>query len=215
MLRHLSIAANVAVILIAHNCARAADVLACLSRGEPIASTSGPSLSAGEYQVIFQAERGSRREGISKGTLWLRPTRVNDKSPRTGEVADSSYISITPLYGWLDAELDRVGAPICATTPHPAPTSDDPVYPGVLVHTHRDLPLPSNAKGEVMLTVSTLRNLRNGEDWLDGCGFVMYITSWDGECYRGTWSKFGRRSDGSGRYCLCPKEGVDRGLTRP
>jgi hypothetical protein len=159
----------------------------------------------GEYQVIFLAERGSKKDAISEGALWLRATSTSDKSPRTGEVADASYIAITPMYGWMDAELDLVGAPICARPPYPAPNSEDPVYPGVLVHAHPDLPLPQDAKGEVMLTVSTLSNVRNGEEGFDGCGFFMYITSWDGKCYKGRWSKYGRRSDGSGRYCLCPK----------
>ena len=157
--------------------------------------------------MIFRADRGSRKDGIAEGTLWLRPTSVSDRSPRTGELADSSYIKAQPLYGWSDVKFELVGAPICATAPHPPASSDDPVYPGVLVHDLPDFAFARGAKSQIMLTVSTLSNLRNGEDWVDGCGIVMHITSWDGQCYRGTWSKWGRRSDGSGRYCLCLKGG--------
>jgi len=39
----------------------------------------------------------------------------------------------TPLYGWTDIDLKGVAAPICLEDPYPLPSSQDPVFPGVLV----------------------------------------------------------------------------------
>jgi hypothetical protein len=116
----------------------------------------------------------------------------------------------TPLYGWTDADLAGVGAPLCTDGPEPKPSSQDPVFPGILV---AHLPpqvregQPENAPA---LLVSTVSNLRDGSDWTDGCGIVMRVQAWDGACFRGLWDRWGLRSDGSGYFCLCEAPPVSR-----
>lgn len=177
----------------------------CLRAEGTIGDSSRALLKPGEYRVIFLAESGSRKQAISEGRLWLRATRPNDRSPRTGKVAKDFDFSGVPLYGWLDADLARIGAPICSGYPHPDPSSRDPVYPGVLAHIQRDHASPFPPGRRTFLTVATLSNPRTGVLWTDGCGFAMYVVGWKEGCIVGSWEEWGLRVDGRGRYCLCPK----------
>jgi len=79
------------------------------------------------------------------------------------------------------------------------------VFPGVLVldglNDYGQRGLPENPQ---TLSVSTLMNRRAGDDYLDGAGFAMWVRSWDGRCFQGTWGPWGLFNTGSGRFSLCP-----------
>lgn len=139
----------------------------------------------------------------------MKPTSAADTSPRTGQRAerhvDTRY---TPLYGWTDIDLKGVAAPICPEGPEPLPSSQDPVFPGVLV-----LKLDPRWKFESRVTyrkdapilvIGTGTNLRDGTMILDGCGIGLFVQDRDGRCLRGEWAEWGLEVDGRGTFTLCP-----------
>jgi len=160
------------------------------------------TLRSGDYDVTFVATKGIRAGTSIHAHLALRPTSVDDSSPVTGEVAADRDLSGTPLYGWIDADFLAIAAPIGSLLPpelglcrdEPPPESRDPVKPGVLVHTGGHGAMP-------MLTVSTLDNLRTGEEFLDGCGIALLVEKLEQSSFCGVWIPFGRLGGGSGQFC--------------
>ena len=167
-------------------------------------------LGPGEYVLQIAAREGSMAGNTAGGRLWLLATSLTDRSVRTGRIADANrsdprYI---PLYGWTEVDLGRVGAPLCSDGPAPAPTSRDPVFPGVLVLTV-DPAWAFEANGVVrpkdgpMLVLGTLSNMRDGAGRLDGCGIGLFAQSIGRNCIRGAWAEWGIVADGRGRFELC------------
>ena len=157
-------------------------------------------MQEGEYQIIFVATRGSDDGSFSEGRLVLKATSEEDRSPATGEVAsDFGPLSENPLYGWVDADLDAVGAPICHDGAEPPPDSRDPVYPGVLVLSvdwEKKYP-----EGTPVLTVATMSNQRNGTISTDGCGIGLWVHEVTPEGFSGVWREWGIIRNGRGRFC--------------
>jgi hypothetical protein len=167
----------------------------CPTPGAPQANIS--QIEAGEYKVVFVATNGRWEGEIASGTLVLRKTSPYDRSPRTGEKAQDHQIA--PLFGWLDADLSSVGAPIMPDKVVASPQSRDPVYPGVLVLSidwGKDYP-----PGTPVLTVSTLSNLRNGILWTDGAGIGLWVHSVTPEGFSGLWREWGIVVGGRGHFC--------------
>jgi hypothetical protein len=175
---------------------------ACPLPSEAVPEALGHELAGRTYRVTLVATSGVKQPISSVGHLTLRPTSVSDRSQRTGELAKDKNLAWTPFYGWLDADLSQIKAPICDDAPHPSASSQDPVYPGVLV---ARFPWRSSqrAPNVPMILVASVGNLRNGDDWTDGCGFAMYLKVWSDGCFRGTWERYGLRLGGSGHFCLC------------
>jgi hypothetical protein len=164
-------------------------------------------LSAGAYELSFVATRGSRQGKTLHGRLLLAPTAKTDRSPRTGEIAKDPDIRHVPLYGWLDANLLEVGAPLCPGGLAPPPASRDPVFPGVIVLAIDPAwNLGDRVKrppGAPVLVIGTLANMRDGTIGLDGCGIGLFVQAASGDCWRGEWSEFGLQYDGAGTFSLC------------
>jgi hypothetical protein len=159
------------------------------------------SLTPGEYRLSMTATRGSQRGHSTQGPLTLRIT-----PPRAGQHPDESRYA--PLYGWTDADLTNVGAPLCADGPAPAPSPRDSVFTGVLV-----LKLPpesvldarvSRPKDAPILVTGTGTNIRDGGRRLDGCGIGLFVQSRGWNCLRGEWGEWGLEHDGGGTFTLCP-----------
>lgn len=165
------------------------------------------SLKIGEYKLYLTATEGSHRGAKAEGIVTLAAATKNDRSPRTGEIAKDPSGGPPLLYGWTNTDLKRVGAPLCSDHPHPSPDSNDPVYPGIIVERVPYGPEgPFTGRSEVSaVLVGTLSSLRNGEVWTDGCGFGMFVLSWNGQCHTGKWSEWGLKHDGRGEFRLCPK----------
>jgi hypothetical protein len=166
-------------------------------------------LTPGDYSLSMVATQGSMVGKAVRGRLTLKPTSDSDISPRTGQrskrLLDTRY---APLYGWTDIDLNGVAAPICPEGPEPLPSSDDPIFPGVLV-----LKLDPNWKlaSRVMyrkeapiLVIATGTNIRDGTQILDGCGIGLFVQDRDGRCLRGEWAEWGLKTDGRGTFTLCP-----------
>lgn len=181
--------------------------LKCTCPSGPYSQTLTANLGVGEYSVHFVATEGPHKGRATIGTLVLRETRSSDRSPVTGETAQDHDISETPFYGWTDADFGLVGAPICEEGPHPAPDSQDPVYPGVLVHYFdwRASTFPKQPEHAPTLLVGTLSNLRNGDMWLDGCGIAMWVQKQTDDTLRGRWREWGIVQGSRGCFCISAK----------
>jgi len=164
-------------------------------------------LRPGAYSLSLTATEGSRQGGVAEGALMLVAPRATDTSPRTGERAKDTRSGAPLFYGWTGVNLTLVGAPMCGGNHHPSPDSQDPVYPGVVVIRVPYGPGGAFTGGGEVSTVlvGTLSNLRNGDGWTDGCGFAMYMLTWDGQCNAGKWNEWGLRKDGRGTFRLCPR----------
>lgn len=106
----------------------------CRRVSTPPSSFGGETLAPGEYRIVFVATKGPRKRKSVEGSLILKPTSTDDASPAIGERVEAFDTSATPLYGWLEANLQGVAAPICFDAPHPEQESTGPISLGVLVH---------------------------------------------------------------------------------
>jgi hypothetical protein len=158
-----------------------------------------PSLKPGTYNLTLVAKRGSRKGASSQGRLILLSATASDTSPVTGKVAQDSY-GPPWFYGWTDVDFQRIAAPICTNSAAPDPTSRDPMRPGALV--------PSiNLRGQTMVLIGTLWNLRDGSQYVDGCGIALSVENSAGNCYRGSWDRWGIVANGSGSFRACAISG--------
>lgn len=171
---------------------------------EDMPSPFSHPLRPGGYALRLVALEGSRAGSRVDGVLYLEQASRADRSPVTGEVAETPPTA-TPFYGWMKIDLSAVAAPVCRDDLHPQASSRDPVFPGVLVLNDDFAPDARSARPPSMplITVASLTNRRLDEGWVDGCGFAMHLQTWNGRCFRGRWSEWGVRKDGRGVFCLC------------
>jgi hypothetical protein len=174
--------------------------VACAEGAPPVAD---PWLASGEYRFQITATEGSKKARSVGGSLSLRQTHPDDRSP-LGHVAKDRDIARHPLFGWTDAPLQEVGAPMSSDGPEPKAESMDPVYPGVLVDTGwkptRPRGRPSDAP---ILWVGSVTNRRDGSRWTDGGGIVLFVMRRAARCLNGIWQEAGIVRDGRGRFSLC------------
>ncbi|MCB1033133.1 MAG: hypothetical protein KDD47_04790, partial [Acidobacteria bacterium] len=131
------------------------------------------------------------------------PTRAEDRSPATGKGPWSSEDrSETPLYGWIEADLDAVAAPICLET-GPRPDSRDPIDPGVLVRGLEQPALWIGSAGKTRNPVESVTEdgVENIVLALDGCGIVLAVHRSDAGDFTGRWSEAGIVYNGRGVFC--------------
>ncbi|MGC4093088.1 MAG: hypothetical protein QM756_35410 [Polyangiaceae bacterium] len=46
--------------------------------------------------------------------------------------------------------------------------------------------------------------MRDGSQWLDGCGINLVVNQWTGACFTGSWGAWGVIHDGFGVFELAP-----------
>ena len=181
-------------------------VLACGCASGPCPRPTKPDanvsqLLPGSYDIVFLATSGSERGTQTTGKLVLKRTSPTDRSPSTGEPpADfNNDRAKQPLYGWIDADLEKVGAPICAMEGEVLPNSHDPVFPGVIVEVERnDDTYPD---GTPVLNIGTVSNDRTVVFATDGCGIGLWVHEIDPNGFSGKWGEYGIIANGRGRFC--------------
>jgi hypothetical protein len=158
-------------------------------------------LAAGAYAFVIVSTVGSTAGASAQGRLILHPTRPSDRSPRTGQHPRSDEDrERTPLYGSLDADLTKVGAPLPdgRNADEPLPSSTDPLFPGVLVHVQ----LRPTERQQNVLTVATSINARVdlGYGVADGPGIFLRVRELTPAAFAGTWAQGGLEEAG-GYFC--------------
>jgi len=154
----------------------------CDDTPPPLSSTDSvpQALLSGQYEIQFKATGGTSKGNSASGQLWLAP--IDPSVRQDGH----------PLYGWLNADLSLVDAPICSDD-EPAPMSRDPLNPGVLVTTERD--------GHQVLTVANAgHKYHPGYVTFDGCGIILYIDQADSATFSGRWGAYGIIYNGCGYF---------------
>ena len=137
-------------------------------------------LMPGKFEVTFHATGGASRGHDVSGNLWL--VALDQQVRPDGH----------PMYGWITADLAVVGAPMCSKN-GPAPSSEDPLDPGVLVGI--------DAEGHHYMMVGT-----SGQKYglerrtMDGCGIVLNIDNSDGVTFSGRWGPYGGPCTGCGEF---------------
>ena len=173
----------------------------CRAVSDSLRTPESARLAAGEYGFVITSTVGPTAGKTSEGRLVLRPTAPADRSPRTGQSprADEDR-ERRPLYGYLDADLARVGAPLPngLTADEPMPNSTDPLFPGVLVHVQKG---PGERQQNV-LTVATSINARVdlGYGVADGPGIFLRVREIAPDGFAGTWAQGGLEEAG-GFFC--------------
>jgi hypothetical protein len=178
----------------------------CSLVDKPPSSFNGALPTAGEYEIRFIADQGSKSGSEVIGTLWLWLTRPNDVSFKTGEYPkDIDGLPSPPLYGAIDFDYKAIGAPIDTNDKvAPNPSSKDPIYPGVLVHIIDWM--DGYPVDTPVLTIGSLSNLRNGSMYLDGPGICLILHQLDKTGFSGIWTNWGIMIDGSGYFCATLKK---------
>jgi len=166
----------------------------CRAVPDSLRTPSAARLAAGSYALTIIATAGGKPGTQASGTLTLRETVSTNRSSRTGRLPRSDENrSATPLWGYIDADLASVGAPLPdGNNPdEPQPTSRDPIYPGLLVHIQNwgSLTLPQ----QYVLTVGTTYNVRVRLHYAvaDGPGILMNVRQITIKGFRGTWQQGG------------------------
>jgi hypothetical protein len=154
----------------------------------------------GTYKLVLVATSGRKQGASAEGELSLRPTSSLDRSPRTGKVAQDANFVVTPLYGWSDLDFLAVGASVASGSGgDPAPSSRDPVYPGVLVRIGSlKEGYPPNSP---VLLIATVSNRRDDVLATDGGGIGLWVRRLDKNTFAGEWSRWGLAMSGSGYFC--------------
>ncbi len=149
-------------------------------------------LTAGDYDLIADADSGGKAGREVKGSVHLRPFRRMD--PSFGRQYE--------LYGWTDVDFRKLGAPISdADTPG---SSEDSENPGVLVLVPRDTEGSRLAREPIML-IGTVENNKGTRGDVDGGGIGLFARTKEGECISGEWSEWGVLVGGRGHFTVCSR----------
>jgi hypothetical protein len=165
----------------------------CVPTSDSLRTPNHSRVQPGSYVLTLVATHGTRTRAHASGKLWLTTASSDDRSHRTGELADDTRTGAY-LYGATQRDFQAVAAPVLThDSIAPAPESDDPVYPGVLALL--------NASQQTVLLIGTLSNTRRGPEWVDGEGIGLWVRHLDTERFSGTWSAWGILQNGAGHFC--------------
>jgi len=169
---------------------------------------------AGSFRIVFVGESAEFDGSRVDGTLDLLP---QDSALQSLELLAESPVSgaTMPLYGALDAAIERVGGVRVGDA-----TSLDPMRPGVAVLEH--------AMGGDNVTVLSI-TLRVGADAnrrdlvrFDGGFMALYVKEITAGGFRGDWSSGSRGPAHAGHFCAdrarqsgVPGEGLGAGTSDP
>lgn len=173
-------------------------VLAAQCQAPPAAAIADTAarIHAGRYVLTLVASDGSSPAAHAHGPLWLHPTLDADRSPRTGRGPSHPGTGAPEyLYGAVSIDFRRIGAPVGmepGDTITPAPTSTDPVRPGVLV---------SRGRSGTLILIGTLSNMRDDRNWLDGAGIGLHVRQISTDRFSGVWSGWGIVPSREGFFC--------------
>jgi hypothetical protein len=170
-----------------------------------VARTSDESttrIGPGTYQMTLTAVQGGKSGNQTSGPLVIRASTCEDRSPPTGEqIENCRNLCMTPLYGWTSVDLTAVGAAVPRPESSiPAPSSRDPLYPGVLELSD----CGQDPKREVqMFVIGSVLNRRDSRFGNDGPGIVVQVRHAGEGCHGGDWSEGGRGPHAAGTVRIC------------
>jgi len=170
----------------------------------PGSSEARVHLAPGTYRVTLRALEGAKSGQQVSGLLHLKKATCDDRSEQTGDrIEDCQYLCLTPLYGWTDVHLRSVGAAVANRgSEAPAPSSRDPLHPGVL-EIMGDC--GESERSEVrLLAIGTVLNRRDAHFATDGPGITVRVLRSVGNCLDGEWHEGGLSPDAGGSFRACP-----------
>ena len=141
--------------------------------------------AAGSYLLTLVAHAADGGQVSVSGTLHLEPNQ-----PPLREFAEGVS---TPLYGWVEIDLQAVGAAEVG-----AAGSRDPLRPGVLVLEQR--PDPALAP-QITLRLGSLANLRTERGAFDGGYLALHVERKEPGSFHGRWVSGVHASRVTGHFC--------------
>lgn len=141
--------------------------------------------AAGSYRLTLVAPAADGGQVSVSGSLHLQPNE-----PSLREFAEGVS---TPLYGWVDIELQAVGAVEVGDA-----GSRDPLHPGVLVLEQR--PDPALAP-RITLRLGSLANLRTERGAFDGGYLALHVEQLARDSFRGGWVSGVHAARVVGHFC--------------
>ena len=141
--------------------------------------------AAGSYRLTLVAAAADAGQVSVSGWLHLEPNQ-----PALREFAEGVS---TPLYGWVDIELQAVGAVEVGDA-----GSRDPLRPGVLVLEQR----PDAAWApRITLRLGSLANLRAERGAFDGGYLALHVEHLERDRFRGGWVSGVHATRVAGHFC--------------
>ena len=141
--------------------------------------------AAGSYRLTLVAPAVDGGQVSVAGTLHLEPNQ-----PAVREFAEGVS---TPLYGWVDIELQAVGAVEVGDA-----GSRDPLRPGVLVLEQRP---GGGVAPRITLRLGSLANLRTERGAFDGGYLALHVKHLERDSFRGGWVSGVHATRVAGHFC--------------
>lgn len=156
----------------------------CPGYEEPAVWSRSVEPPIGEFKLTMLGQAGAELgpESGTEGRLHLFEATLTDRPEETGrQVVD---LGEPPLaWGFTTIDAAAAGIPLCEDSP--APDSEDPAWPGVVLLRA----MPDDV--HLTLLISTSSNRRDGVLSSDGCGVGLEIEEWDGQRGHGAWRGWG------------------------
>ena len=183
---------SVPLVLLLAACATSADPphdsaahAACVAQRGPLRADATLEGAAGRYLLTLVAPTANGGQVSVSGALHLEP---NQPALRVfGEGVS------TPLYGWVEIELQAVGAVEVG-----AAGSRDPLRPGVLVLEQRR---DAAVAPQITLRLGSLANLRTERGAFDGGYLALHVEHLEPDSFGGGWVSGVHATRVAGHFC--------------
>lgn len=161
----------------------------------PVKDCTVGEFAAGRYEIELVATDGPKSGAKSSGTMTLRCATPDDTSLDGERVPDPGCDGPVGFYGFTDLDFKALAAPV--EDHPPLPTSEDPVWPGIVGWVHRE----ENAV--IGFLIGTVNNRRDdGCHWLDGAGIFLRVYGAEPRFRAWTWKPWGIVRGGSGSFMM-------------
>ena len=166
---------------------------ACVAGKGALSAGATLEAAAGSYLLTLVAPAANGGPITVSGSLQLVPNEAPLRLFAEGVT--------TPLFGWVEIELQAVGALEIGDA-----GSRDPLRPGVLVLEQR---LDGAAVPEITLRLGSLANLRTERGAFDGGYFALHVEHLEQGRFRGRWVSGVHATRVKGHFCatLAPGSG--------
>jgi hypothetical protein len=183
---------SVPLALLLAACATSADpprapagIAACVAETGTLSADATLERAAGSYLLTLVAPAADGAPITVSGSLQLVPNEAALRLFAEGVT--------TPLYGWVEIELQAVGALEIGDA-----GSRDPLRPGVLVLEQRPA---AAAVPEITLRLGSLANLRTGRGAFDGGYLALHVEHLEPGSFRGRWVSGVHATRVNGHFC--------------
>ena len=183
---------SVPLALLLAACATSADpprapagIAACVAETGTLSVDATLEEAAGSYLLTLVAPAANGGPITVSGSLQLVPNEAPLRLFAEGVT--------TPLFGWVEIELQAVGALEIGDA-----GSRDPLRPGVLVLEQR---LASAAVPEITLRLGSLANQRTGRGAFDGGYLALHVGHVEAGSFSGRWVSGVHATRIKGHFC--------------